>query len=55
MKKIISYNPDLVPLVKKLRYNVTFGEIALWREIKNNLNWVLDEIKKKISEIKPTP
>ena len=124
MKKIIPYNPDLVPLAKKLRNNMTFSEIALWREIKNkklnfrfsrqipidnfivdfyckelqlaievdgsihfmeghqekdlirqkrleslgvyiirfsdldvknNLNWVLDEIKKRISKIKPTP
>ncbi len=34
MRKIIPYNPDLVPLAKKLRKNMTLGEIALWREIK---------------------
>ncbi len=34
MRKIILYNPDLVPLSKKLRKNMTLGEIALWREIK---------------------
>jgi very-short-patch-repair endonuclease len=35
MRKIIPYNPELVPLAKKLRNNMTLGEIALWREIKN--------------------
>jgi very-short-patch-repair endonuclease len=35
MRKIISYNPNLVSLAKKLRNNMTLGEIALWREIKN--------------------
>ena len=35
MRKIIPYNPDLVPLAKKLRKNMTLGEIALWREINN--------------------
>jgi very-short-patch-repair endonuclease len=124
MKKIIPYNPDLVPFAKKLRNNMTMGEIALWRElknkklgvrfsrqipidnyivdfyckelqlaievdgsvhflegqhekdtirqnrleylgvcfirfsdldVKNNLNWVLEEIKKMILFIKPTP
>lgn len=35
MRKIIPYNQDLVPLTKKLRNNMTLGEIALWREIKN--------------------
>jgi len=34
MRKIIPYNPDLIPFAKKLRNNMTFGEIALWREIK---------------------
>ncbi len=34
MRKIIPYNPELVPLAKKLRNNMTLGEIALWREIK---------------------
>ena len=33
MRKIIPYNPDLVALAKKLRNNMTFGEVALWREI----------------------
>ena len=35
MRKIIPYNPDLLPFAKKLRNNMTLGEIALWREIKN--------------------
>jgi very-short-patch-repair endonuclease len=35
MRKIIPYNPELVDLAKKLRNNMTLGEIAMWREIKN--------------------
>ncbi len=35
MKKIIPYKSYLVLLAKKLRNNMTLGEIALWREIKN--------------------
>ena len=35
MRKIIPYNPNLVTLAKSLRKNMTLGEIALWREIKN--------------------
>jgi len=34
MRKIITYNPDSVALAKKLRKNMTLGEIILWREIK---------------------
>ena len=34
MKKIIPYNPELVAYAKTLRQNMTFGEIALWKEIK---------------------
>ncbi|WP_430429510.1 endonuclease domain-containing protein [Maribacter litoralis] len=34
MRKIIPYHPYLVELAKKLRNNMTLGEIALWREIK---------------------
>lgn len=34
MRKIIPYNPELVKLAKKLRNNMTLGEVALWREIK---------------------
>ncbi|WP_424961510.1 endonuclease domain-containing protein [Ekhidna sp.] len=35
MRKIIPYNQKLVPLAKKLRQNMTLGEILLWNEIKN--------------------
>lgn len=35
MRKITPYNPHLVDLAKKLRNNMTLGEIAMWREIKN--------------------
>ncbi|MEZ2413652.1 endonuclease domain-containing protein [Muriicola sp. E247] len=35
MRKIIPYHPYLVILAKKLRNNMTYAEIALWREIKN--------------------
>lgn len=34
MRKIIPYHPYLVVYAKELRNNMTFGEIALWREIK---------------------
>ena len=34
MIKIIPYNPNLVAFAKKLRQNMTFGEIAFWRELK---------------------
>jgi very-short-patch-repair endonuclease len=36
MRKIIPYNPKLVELAKKLRNNMTYGEIALWRETNKN-------------------
>jgi very-short-patch-repair endonuclease len=124
MRKIIPYNQKLVAIAKKLRQNMTLGEIALWREIKgkklgvrfsrqipideyivdfyckdlqlavevdgsihfeeghqekdrirqnrleslgvivirfsdldvkNNLNWVLEELQDKIKDIKPIP
>jgi len=34
MRKIIPYKPHLIALAKKLRNNMTYGEIALWRELK---------------------
>ncbi len=48
---------------------MTLGEVALWREIKskklgvrfsdldvkNNLRWVLEEIKNTMEQVKPTP
>lgn len=33
-KKIIPYNPKLVPLARKLRNNSTLSEILLWQKIK---------------------
>ncbi|QSE98854.1 endonuclease domain-containing protein [Fulvivirga lutea] len=33
--KIIPYNPQLVPLAKRLRRNMTLSEVLLWQEIKN--------------------
>ena len=36
MAKIILYNPKLKLLARKLRKNMTFGEILLWNELKNN-------------------
>ncbi len=35
MRKIIPYHPYLIAFAKKLRNKMTYGEIALWREIKN--------------------
>ncbi|MEY8020462.1 endonuclease domain-containing protein [Muriicola sp. SD30] len=35
MRKIIPYHPYLVVLANKLRNNMTYAEIVLWREIKN--------------------
>jgi very-short-patch-repair endonuclease len=36
MRKVIPYNPRLVPLAKKLRQDMTFSEILLWNEVKQN-------------------
>ncbi|MTI19446.1 endonuclease domain-containing protein [Fulvivirga sp. RKSG066] len=35
MRKIIPYKPYLLPLAKKLRKNMTLGEVLLWNELKN--------------------
>ncbi|MCG2462983.1 DUF559 domain-containing protein [Flavobacteriaceae bacterium F89] len=35
MRKIIPYDPNLVAFAKSLRNNMTLGEVALWREIKD--------------------
>lgn len=32
-RKIIPYNPKLVPLAKKLRKNMTLSEVLLWQEL----------------------
>ena len=34
MRKIIPYHPHLIAMAKKLRNNMTLGEVVLWREIK---------------------
>ncbi|MTI41818.1 endonuclease domain-containing protein [Fulvivirga lutimaris] len=34
MRKIIPYNPKLLPLAKKLRANMTLSEVLLWNELK---------------------
>jgi very-short-patch-repair endonuclease len=33
-RKIITYNPKLVPLARKLRLNSTLSEILLWQQLK---------------------
>ncbi|OOQ60118.1 endonuclease domain-containing protein [Mucilaginibacter pedocola] len=42
MIKIIPYNSNLKPLARKLRKNMTFGEILLWNELKEDKLWGLD-------------
>ena len=34
-RKILTYNPALKALAKKLRQNMTFSEVKLWNELKN--------------------
>jgi very-short-patch-repair endonuclease len=34
-KKIIPYNPKLVPLARELRNNSTLSEVLLWMELGN--------------------
>ncbi|WP_184544252.1 endonuclease domain-containing protein [Mucilaginibacter sp. FT3.2] len=36
MHKIIPYNPKLKALARKLRKDMTFGEVLLWNEVKGN-------------------
>jgi very-short-patch-repair endonuclease len=36
MAKIIPYNTKLKALARKLRKDMTFGEVLLWDELKNN-------------------
>jgi Uncharacterized protein conserved in bacteria len=42
MPKIIPYNPKLKALARKLRKDMTFGEILLWNELKENQLWGFD-------------
>jgi len=40
--KIIPYNPKLKVLARKLRNDMTFGEVLLWNELKNDMLWGFD-------------
>jgi len=42
MVKIIPYNPKLKALARKLRKDMTFGEVLLWNELKEDKFWGFD-------------
>jgi len=42
MVKIIPYNPNLKQLARKLRKNMTYGEVLLWNELKDDKLWGFD-------------
>ena len=42
MAKIIPYNPKLKALARKLRKEMTFGEVLLWNELKEDKLWGFD-------------
>jgi len=42
MAKIIPYNPKLKELARKLRQDMTFGEVLLWNELKDDKFWGFD-------------
>src|SRR6185312_12756447 len=42
MSKIIPYNSNLKALARKLRKDMTFGEVLLWNELKNDMFWGFD-------------
>ncbi|MDF2432005.1 MAG: hypothetical protein JWP44_1636 [Mucilaginibacter sp.] len=42
MAKIIPYNPKLKALARKLRKDMTFGEVLLWNELKEDKLWGFD-------------
>jgi len=42
MSKFIPYNPKLKPLARKLRKDMTFGEVLFWNEVKENQLWGFD-------------
>ncbi|WP_317173778.1 endonuclease domain-containing protein [Mucilaginibacter rigui] len=42
MSKIIPYNSKLKPLARKLRKDMTIGELLLWNELKQDKLWGLD-------------
>jgi len=41
-KKIIPYNPHLKKFARKLRKDMTFGEVLLWNELKEDKLWGFD-------------
>ncbi|MDB4904155.1 MAG: hypothetical protein JWQ63_3436 [Mucilaginibacter sp.] len=42
MSKIIPYNKNLKALARKLRKDMTFGEVLLWNELKDDKFWGFD-------------
>jgi len=42
MAKIIPYNKNLKNLARKLRKDMTFGEVLLWNELKDDKLWGFD-------------
>jgi very-short-patch-repair endonuclease len=42
MSKIIPYNKNLKALARKLRKDMTFGEVLLWNELKEDKLWGFD-------------
>lgn len=42
MVKIIPYNKNLKALARKLRKDMTFGEVLLWNELKDDKLWGFD-------------
>jgi very-short-patch-repair endonuclease len=42
MVKIIPYNPKLKSFARKLRKDMTFGEVLLWNELKDDKLWGFD-------------
>jgi len=42
VSRIIPYNPKLKTLAKKLRKDMTFGEVLLWNQLKLNQLWGFD-------------
>ncbi|MBD1364125.1 DUF559 domain-containing protein [Mucilaginibacter sp. ZT4R22] len=42
MAKIIPYNPSLKALARKLRDEMTYGEVLLWNELKDDKLWGFD-------------
>jgi very-short-patch-repair endonuclease len=42
MSKIIPYNPNLKSLARKLRKDMTYGEVLLWNELKEDKLWGFD-------------